>query len=90
MKFKLHFTETQIPFGIQAVHRFENGYGVSVIRNNFSMGATLGLFEIALLSKDGEIQYDQQPLPAGVLGWLKMYEVQDIMSNINDLTPEEK
>ena len=54
------------------------------------MGATLGLFEIALLSKDGDIQYDQQPLPAGVLGWLKMYEVQDIMSNINDLTPEEK
>ncbi len=90
MKFKLHFIETQTPFGIQAIHRFDNGYGVSVIRNSISMGATLGLFEIALLNKDDNIQYDQQPLPAGVLGCLKMCEVQDIMSNINDLTPEEK
>ncbi len=89
MKFELNFQETQHPFGIQAIHRFKNGYGVSVVRNNFSMGATLGLFEVALLNKDDDIQYNQQPLPAGVLGCLKMHEVQDIMSNINDL-PEEK
>jgi hypothetical protein len=90
MRFELKFKETQHPFGIQAIHRFDNGYGVSVIRNNLSMGATLGLFEIALLNKGDDIQYDQQPIPAGVLGCLKMHEVQDIMSDINDLTPEEK
>lgn len=90
MRFELNFKETQHPFGIQAIHRFDNGYGVSVIRNSLSMGATLGLFEIALLNKDDDIQYDQQPLPAGVLGGLNLHEVQDIMSDINDLTPEEK
>lgn len=50
-------TETQFP----------NGYGMSVIRHQYSYGGRAGLFEIAVLNKWGEIMYDT-PITDDVLG----------------------
>ena len=50
-------TETQFP----------NGYGMSVIRHQYSYGGRAGLFEIAVLDKWGEIMYDT-PITDDVLG----------------------
>lgn len=37
---------------------FENGYGMSVIRSQYSYGGRDGLFELAVLDEYGNITYD--------------------------------
>lgn len=56
LKFKTHDRRDdalvemfQIPQQKQAVHLFENGYGVSVVRGPYTYGGRHGLYEIAVL-----------------------------------------
>ena len=55
--------------GIRASIMFENGYGVSVVSNTYSYGGKDGLFEVAVLGKDGDITYDT-PVTNDVIGYL--------------------
>jgi len=43
--------------GIKALMTFDNGYGVSVIQNEFSHGGDKGLYELAMTSINGDIIY---------------------------------
>ena len=47
--------------------RFANGYGISVIRNQYSYGGRDGLFELAVLDDMGWITYDT-PVTDDVIG----------------------
>lgn len=67
---------------------FENGYGASVICDDFSYGGKKGLFELAVLKKvtdnKCELCYDT-PITDDVLGWLSNDEVLELLEKIKNL-----
>jgi hypothetical protein len=70
--------------GVQARIQFENGYGVSVVKTNYSYGGKDGLYELAVLSEDGEITYNTG-ITDDVMGYLSPEDVTDVMSKIQAL-----
>lgn len=63
---------------------FPNGYGVSIIRNQYSYGGKSGLFEVAVLDSDGEL-CGPTPVMEDVEGWLDVQSVLRIMQKVADL-----
>lgn len=63
---------------------FDNGYGASVVCHNYSYGGKKGLYELAVLDKDGNLTYDT-PVSDSVIGNLTPEEVTDILIQIQDL-----
>jgi hypothetical protein len=70
--------------GVRGRIMFDNGYGASVIRHNFSYGGKIGLYELAVLDKDGEPTYNT-PITSDVVGNLTPEEVTNILIQIQDL-----
>ena len=70
--------------GKQARMTFENGYGVSVVSHSYSYGGKDGLFEIAVLDKDGDLTYDT-PVTNDVIGYLTEEDVTDVMKQVQEL-----
>lgn len=70
------------------VHKFDNGYGASVVCHGCSYGGDQGLFELAVVRFVGEnrweITYDT-PITDDVIGWLEEYEVDDLLLAIEAL-----
>ncbi len=79
----IEFNDTPLFNGVRSNTEFENGYGVSVIRNDNSYGGEQGLYELAVL-KEGEIVYDT-PITDDVLGYLTPEEVTQYMIKIQEL-----
>ena len=72
--------------GGQVVHRFENGYGASVISDGY--GAREGLYELAVIKWAGE-NYEltyATPITSDVLGYLSASEVEELLDRIEALT----
>lgn len=63
---------------------FPNGRGVSIIRHDHSYGGNAGLFEVAVLDADGDLDYST-PVTGDVLGWLSVDEVLNTMKAVYDL-----
>ena len=70
--------------GKQARITFDNGYGASVVSHKFSYGGSEGLYELAVLGKDGDLTYDT-PVTNDVLGYLTDKEVTEYMEDIQAL-----
>ena len=70
--------------GVRSRMMFENGYGVSVVSHTYSYGGKDGLFEVAVLGKDGDLTYDT-PVTNDVVGYLNPDEVTDIMEQVQNL-----
>ena len=70
--------------GVQARMTFENGFGVSVVSHTYSYGGKDGLFEVAVLGKDGNLTYDT-PVTNDVVGYLNPDEVTEIMEQVQKL-----
>lgn len=75
--------------GIQVVHRFENNFGASVVRHNFSYGGEDGLFELAVLTfaseaNDYELTYDTE-ITDTVLGHLTEEDVESLLKRIEKI-----
>ena len=70
--------------GVKCRMVFENGYGVSVVSHTHSYGGSKGLFEIAVLGKDGDLTYDT-PVTNDVVGYLNPDEVTEIMEHVQSL-----
>lgn len=66
------------------VYQFPNGYGASIVCHEFSYGHQDGLFEVAVLDKDGDLCYDT-PITSDVLGHLNFYQVAMILKQIESL-----
>ena len=66
---------------------FPNGRGVSIIRNPHSYGGRDGMFEVAVLDKDGDLDYST-PVTTDVMGYLTVSEVLGAMTAVAEL-PEE-
>jgi hypothetical protein len=73
--------------GERFVFTFENGRGASVVRGEYTYGGPEGLWELAVLSKDGDLDYDT-PITYDVLGHLTDTEVGSILVRISMLTDE--
>jgi hypothetical protein len=70
--------------GVQCRMMFENGFGVSVVSHTYSYGGKDGLFEVAVLGKDGDLTYDT-PVTNDVVGYLNPDEVTEIMEQVQKL-----
>lgn len=75
--------------GTQVVHRFENNFGASVVRHNFSYGGEEGLFELAVLTfadetNDYELTYNTE-ITDDVLGHLTEADVAELLTKIEQL-----
>lgn len=70
--------------GYKQTFHFANGFGASVICNKHSYGGHKGLFEVAVLNRDGEISYDT-PITTDVVGWLTFGEVAALLKRIENL-----
>ena len=67
--------------GVQAVITFDNGYGASVVCTPHTYGGDKGLYELAVLGKDGHLTYNT-PITDDVIGFLKEEEVTKILEQI--------
>ena len=65
------------------VLEFENGYGLSIVSNDFSYGGNNGLFEIALLQNE-DIVYNAELGFADVVGYLDFHEVSEIIERVKN------
>ncbi len=70
--------------GYQLVYEFDNGYGASVVKHDFSYGGKNGQYEVAVLDNEGALCYDT-PITSDVIGYLTMSEVDKILVNISHL-----
>ena len=70
--------------GYQLVYKFDNGYGASVVKHDFSYGGENGQYEVAVLDNEGALCYDT-PITSDVIGYLTMSEVDKILVNISHL-----
>jgi hypothetical protein len=74
--------------GIQYIFRFNNMYGASVVRHDFSYGHEQGLWELAVISYLPNDAWDicyTTPLTNDVLGRLTEIAVIDTLQKIKDL-----
>lgn len=71
--------------GIQAIIKYPNGYGASIVQHSFSYGNQEGLFELAVLKND-KLCYDT-PITNDVLGWLKESDIDKTLVDIFNLPP---
>lgn len=73
---------------IRARLNFDNGYGVSVVKSDYSYGGRAGLYELAVLDSDGEITYGTH-ITDDVLGFLSPEDVTRHMIEIQQLPIEQ-
>ena len=69
--------------GVQSRTYFDNGYGVSVVKHEYSYGGKDGLYELAVLKGD-ELCYDT-PVTSDVEGYLSEDEVTELLKQIQEL-----
>jgi hypothetical protein len=74
----LEFKNTEHYSGVFSRIYFENGWGVSVVKHEFSYGGKDGLYELAVL-KDNDIHYDNDIAKGDVVGWLRPEDITDAM-----------
>lgn len=88
MKFTdLQFKPHRIHDGVQAIHFFENSYGVLVVKFPGSYGYEQDLYEVAVLKgtpDDYELCYDT-PVTDDVLGHRDEQDIENIMEEVQAL-----
>ena len=72
--------------GVKAEVSFPNGWGASIVRHNHTYGGDRGLFELAVIDAEGEINYSTS-VTNDVLGWLNPGDVEATLSKISALPP---
>ena len=80
----LTFEDTKVPQGVSAKVEFPNGWGASIVKNDFSYGGKSGLFEIAVLDSDGNIN-SQTDISDDVIGWQDEKDIDRVLTAISKL-----
>jgi hypothetical protein len=71
--------------GIISRIQFDNGFGASVVKHQYSYGGDRGLYELAVLDSNGEVHYDNSVANGDVIGYLRPEDVTDVMEKIQKL-----
>ncbi len=69
--------------GVQCRIQFDNGYGASVVKHEYSYGGRDGLYELAVLKEDN-LCYDT-PVTSDVEGYLSEDDVTELLKQIQEL-----
>ena len=89
MKFsELKFEQWPDMGGIFCRIQFENGYGASIVKHQYSYGGKDGLYELAVTDKDGQLTYETS-VTNDVLGYLSEEDVERHVNEIKNLQPNE-
>ena len=80
LKFKQHPSAD----GIISRITFDNGYGASVVRHEYSYGGKDGLYEVAVLDSEGHLTYATS-VTDDVIGYLRPEDVTDVIEKIQQL-----
>jgi hypothetical protein len=83
-KFDEFKTERPLNGGVQKSYRFPNGWGASVVRHRFSYGHEDGLWELAVLGKDGHLAYETT-ITDDVIGRQTDEEIEALLARISTL-----
>ncbi len=70
--------------GVMSRIQFENGYGASVVKTDYTYGGDKGLYELAVLDSEGHLTYST-PVTDDVIGYLRPEDVTDVMEKIQQL-----
>ncbi len=70
--------------GHQRIYKFENGYGASVIKHDYSYGGKDGKWELGVLDQIDKLTYDT-PITSDVIGHLTVERVEEILQQIKEL-----
>jgi len=70
--------------GVKTRIYFENGFGASIVKHDYSYGGKEGLYELAVLFDD-EIHYDNPVAMGDVRGYLNEDEVSELLIQIQKL-----
>ena len=70
--------------GVMSRIQFENGYGASVVKSEYTYGGKDGLYELAVLDSDGNLTYATS-VTDDVNGYLRPEDVTDVMAKIQQL-----
>ena len=84
LDFKKHPMEEGLD-GVVSRIFFDNGYGASVVKHQYSYGGDRGLYELAVLDSNGEVHYDNSVANGDVIGYLRPEDVTDVMEKIQKL-----
>jgi hypothetical protein len=82
LEFKTH--PQGVEFGITSRIQFDNWYGCSVVKSPYSYGGDTGLYELAVLDYNGQLDYTT-PITDDVVGYLREEDVTDVMIKIQEL-----
>jgi hypothetical protein len=92
-KMKLHEPAIARPieYGIQKIYRFDNGFGASVIKSQFSYGGDENLWELAVIAfnSDDPTEFEltyETPITNDVIGNLSDEEVEEKLTEIKTLS----
>ena len=69
---------------MQAIMKFDNGYGISVLLGDKFYSNGIDTYELAILNPSGGIDYSTH-ITDDVLGNLNRYEVDEIMIKVQEL-----
>ena len=67
--------------GVTSRIHFENGWGASVVKHDYSYGGKEGLYELAVI-KDGGLHYDNPVANGDVLGYLDEDDITHALKQI--------
>lgn len=70
--------------GVMSRIQFENGYGASVVKSEYTYGGKDGLYELAVLDSNGNLTYATS-VTDDVIGYLRPEDVTDVMAKIQQL-----
>lgn len=79
-----HYPPTNEWANDHVVIAFANGYGASIVRGPHSYGGQDGLFEVAVLDREGNLTYDT-PITDDVIGYLSREAVREVCAAIATL-----
>ena len=80
LEFKPHITMD----GVMSRIMFENGYGASVVKGEYTHGGKEDLYELAVLDSNGDLTYST-PITNDVLGHLSEDDVTKVLEQIQNL-----
>jgi hypothetical protein len=70
--------------GVMSRIQFENGFGASVVKTDYTYGGDKGLYELAVLDSEGNLTYATS-VTDDVIGYLRPEDVTDVMVKIQQL-----
>ncbi len=89
---KYEFIESVVDMSDSIMNRvrvnFKNGYGLSIIRGEYSYGGGDGLFEIAPINKDGELDgrlFDDDESGDSVLGYCDINKLNHYINKLGNI-----